>query len=88
VPKPPGITITASEFFTNVTLRVKKWRKRSEMSWYGCRLLVRQFDVQADRRRLAGVRALVGRFHDAGAAAGDHREAGVGQFAGDFAASL
>ena len=42
-------------------------------------LLVRQLDVQADARRLAFVGAFVGRFHDAGAAAGDHGEAGVGE---------
>ncbi|MNY41674.1 hypothetical protein D3C86_1765060 [compost metagenome] len=27
--------MNASEFFTKVTLRVKKWRKRMAMSWYG-----------------------------------------------------
>jgi hypothetical protein len=48
-------------------------------------LLVRQHDVEADRRRAARVRALIGRLHDAGAAAGDHREAGVGELARDRA---
>jgi len=40
-------------------------------------LLARQLDVQADRRRLAEVRAAVHGLHDAGAAARDDREPGV-----------
>ena len=46
-------------------------------------LLVRQDDVEADGGAAAGKRAFVGGFHDAGAAAGDDGEAGVGEFAGD-----
>ncbi|MNR01914.1 hypothetical protein D3C85_1177420 [compost metagenome] len=41
-------------------------------------LLVRQHDIEADRRAVAVIGALVGRLHDAGAAAGNHRKAGVG----------
>ena len=46
-------------------------------------LLVRQLDVEPHRRALAEVGAFVGRFHHAGAAAGDDGEAGVRQFARD-----
>ena len=51
-------------------------------------LLVRQLDVEADRRRASREGALVGRFHDARAAAGDHAEAGVGQQARDVLGQL
>ena len=45
-------------------------------------LFVGQLDVEADAGGLAEVGTLVGGFHDAGAAAGNHRKAGVGQQAG------
>src|SRR5258706_1518809 len=44
-------------------------------------LLVRQLDVQSNRRRAATKRAFVGRLHDARSAAADHCESGVGQAA-------
>ncbi len=46
-------------------------------------LLVRQNDVEADRGRPAGVRAAIDGFHQSGPAAGDHREARIGQKARD-----
>ncbi len=42
-------------------------------------LLVRELDVEADREAPGLLRASVGCLHHAGAAAGDHREAGLGQ---------
>lgn len=50
-------------------------------------LLVRQFDMQAHGLAPGLKGPLVGRFHDAGAAAGDDAEARVHQHAGDFSAS-
>src|SRR5258706_3513114 len=47
-------------------------------------LLVRQLDVQSNRRRAATKRAFVGRLHDARSAAADHCESGVGQAAGEI----
>ena len=47
-------------------------------------LLVRQFDMQAHGLAPGLEGSLVGRFHDAGAAAGDDAEARVHQHAGDF----
>ena len=49
------------------------------------RLLVRQEDVQAVGRPADLVSAAVGRFHRAGAAAGERGKAGQGQFAAHFA---
>ena len=40
---------------------------------------MRKQDVQADRGGASAVRSAVDRFHEAGAAAGDDREAGIGQ---------
>ena len=44
-------------------------------------LLVRQHDVETDGGAAAGVGAFVGGFHNAGAAAGNHGETGVREFA-------
>ncbi len=51
-------------------------------------LLVRQLDVQADAGRLAVKSALVGRFHDAGTAAGNDRKSGVRQKSRDLFGKL
>jgi len=47
-------------------------------------LFVGQLDVEAHGRAFAEIGALVGRFHNARTAAGNHREARVGQEPGDF----
>jgi hypothetical protein len=52
------------------------------------RLLVRQLDVEPDGHALAFEGALVGRLHDAGAAAGDHGEAGIGEQPRNFFGEL
>ena len=44
-------------------------------------LLVRQHNIQPHRRAGAGKCAFIGRLHNAGAAAGNHRKARVRQFA-------
>ena len=51
-------------------------------------LLERQLDVAADRAAAAELRALVRRFHDARAGAGDDREAGLGEQSRDFLRGL
>ena len=44
-------------------------------------LLARQFNVEPDGSAFAGVGALIGRFHQTRAAAGDHGKARIRQFA-------
>jgi len=51
-------------------------------------LLVRQLDIQPDAGRFAVKRALVGRLHDAGAAAGNDRKSGIGKQACDLFGEL
>ena len=51
-------------------------------------LLVRQLDTQANRLAVDARRSPVGRFHNAGAAAGDNRHAALGDLAADGACRL
>ena len=84
VPKPPGMMTNASAYFTNIVLRAKKYLNSIAEVDVGVEaLLVGQLDVAADRQPAALAAAAVRRLHDPRAAAGDDREARLGEAPGD-----
>ena len=89
VPKPPGITTNAHEYFTSITLRTKKcsnWMKLVEVA-VGL-LFARQADVAAQAQAAGLACAAIGGFHDARAAARHDGEARSRERAADFARQL
>ena len=85
VPNPPGMHhVGGGEFDEHDLAREKMLESLGDILVADCRLLVRQLDVEADAGRFAEKGAPVGRLHDARAAAGNHRKAGVGEQARDF----
>ena len=72
VPKPPGTATKADRVLRERDLaREEVAERQRDVLVLVAALLVRQLDVQPDRRRRARRTRPVGRFHDAGAAAGD-----------------
>ena len=77
VPKPPGKTTNPCAYLTNIVLRAKKYRKLMPRSTYSLMPCSNGSSMPRPTEtppRLDGT--LVGRLHDARAAAGDHRVSG------------
>ncbi len=78
VPKPPGRQTNACEYFTNIVLRAKKYRKLRPRSTHSLSPCSKGSSMPSPIEKPPGLaRAAVGGLHDPGATAGDDGVSGL-----------